>query len=67
MALGSFSIMQKKFQITSEEFDAIKEAITQTLDLWAYDFIEANCEDGRSMGMSKETFFKKLEKQFIVI
>jgi hypothetical protein len=58
--------MKKKYEITEEEFNAIKEAITETLQLWQHDCIEANTESGRSISMSKETFFRQLKGEFII-
>ena len=58
--------MKKKYLIINEEFEAIKEAISEVLNLWNYDFIEANNEDGTERSMSKETFFKSLKSEFII-
>jgi hypothetical protein len=58
--------MKKTWKITEEEFEAIKEAITSTLSLWQYDFIEASTEDGRSTSMSVETFFDSLKREFLI-
>ena len=58
--------MKKVFQITTEEYEAIKSAIEDVLSLWQYDFIEANSEDNSSTAMSKDTFFKSLESRFII-
>ena len=58
--------MKKRYTITEEEFGAIQEAVTEALDLWAYDFIEASNKSGSAMSMSKETFFESLRKQFII-
>ena len=58
--------MNKKYHITEEEFTAIKEAISSTLDLYAYDFIQANDSEGRATSMSKETFFESLKTEFVV-
>jgi len=55
--------MKKKYTATKEEIEAVKEVISDILSLWNYDFIEANNEDGRSQSMSKETFFKELERE----
>jgi len=59
--------MKKLYQITEEEFEAIKKAIEETLHLWNYDFISASDEDEASISMSKEKFFEQLKKEFIVI
>lgn len=59
--------MINKYLITEEEFEAISKAIEDTLDLWGYDFIEVNDGNGRASSMSKETFFKSLKNQFIVM
>lgn len=58
--------MKKHWEITTEEFEALKEAITDVLGLWNYDFIEASNEDGHSTSMSKETFFDALKSDFII-
>jgi hypothetical protein len=57
--------MQKKYEITEEEFNAIKEAIEDTLSLWQHDTIEALGEHS-STSMSKETFFEQLRGKFII-
>ena len=59
--------MKKLYQITEEEFEAIKKAIEETLHLWNYDSISASDEDESSISMSKEKFFEQLKKEFIVI
>jgi len=58
--------MQKKYQITEEEFDAIKSAIEETLNLEQYSFVGATDTNGRAISMSKETFFERLKGQFII-
>lgn len=58
--------MKKKYDITEEEFGAIKTAIENVLQLWHYDFIEANSENKDSTSMSKETFFDSLKMEFNV-
>ena len=59
--------MKKLYQITEEEFEAIKKAIEETLNLWNYDFISASDEEENQIAMSKEAFFKQLKEEFIVI
>ena len=59
--------MKKEWSITEEEFEAIKQAIESVLDLWHYDFIGAENEDGSGTSMSKETFFDSLEREFKII
>ena len=59
--------MKKLYQITEEEFEAIKKAIEETLHLWNYDFISASDEEENQILMSKEAFFKQLKEEFIVI
>jgi len=63
--------MKKKYIITEEEFEEIKKAIEDTLQLWQFKNIgaEETDENGEFIGsisMSKETFFKKLREYFIV-
>ena len=63
--------MKKKYTITEEEFEEIKKAIEDTLQLWQFESIgaESTDEDGEligSMSMSKETFFKQLRGYFII-
>lgn len=43
-------------------YDQIKKAIEDILQLWHYDFIEAHDGHDSSIGMSKQTFFKDLER-----
>ena len=56
--------MKKKYIIEQEEFDAIKTAIENVLQLWTHEFIEAKSEDGSATAMSKETFFEGLKAEF---
>ena len=50
--------MKKKFIITTEEFEAIKEAVSSALRL---------TDKGRGdISMSKKEFFESLEKEFII-
>lgn len=58
--------MKKKFELSEEEFSAIQEAISNTLSLWNYDFIEGNDGNESAMSMSKETFWKSLRDEFII-
>lgn len=58
--------MKKKYIITEEEFEVIKEAISKVLEFWQYETIEAKSENGRSMLMSDETFFENLKREFII-
>jgi hypothetical protein len=58
--------MKKKYEITEEEFNAIKEAISEVLQLWHHDCIEADNERQDSISMSKETFFEMLKGEFII-
>jgi hypothetical protein len=59
--------MQKQYKITEEEFEAIKEAISNTLNLWSYDIVVASdYDDTRSTSMNKETFFNTLKSEFII-
>ena len=58
--------MKKKYHITEEEFEAIEDAVEDTLNLWAYGFIEVNNGHGSAMSMSKDTFFKSLKDRFVV-
>jgi len=59
--------MKKLYQITEEEFEAIKKAIEETLNLWNYDSISASDEEENQISMSREAFFKQLKEEFIVI
>jgi hypothetical protein len=58
--------MKKQWELTNEEFEALKESITDVLDLWHYEFIEGNDGDGRSTSMSLETFWTNLRSEFII-
>lgn len=58
--------MKKKYLITKEEFEVIKESIEEVLQLWNYDFISAKDEDDREISMSKEIFFSGLKDKFII-
>ena len=63
--------MKKKYIITEEEFEEIKKAIEDTLQLWQFESIgaEETDENGEFIGsisMSKETFFKKLKGYFMI-
>ena len=59
--------MKKKYQITEEEYQVIKEAIIEVLSLWNYEYIEASDETGRSISMNKEVFFDSLKREFIIL
>lgn len=54
--------MKKKYIATKEEIEGIKQVISDILGLWNYDFISASNEHGHQTSMSKETFFKDLER-----
>lgn len=54
--------MKKKYIATKEEIEGIKEVIIDIFGLWNYDFISASNESGAETSMSKETFFKQLER-----
>lgn len=58
--------MKKKYQITEEEFEAIKEAIGSVLGLWAYPLLEANDGNDSARAMPKEVFFEGLRAEFII-
>ena len=60
--------MRKKYIITQEEFEAIKEAIKNALELWNYSIIEAHdsIEPLSGISMKKETFFELLKREFII-
>lgn len=59
--------MKKKFIITTEEFEAIEQAIESVLQLWHYDFITVKTDyDGGEMHLSKKTFFDSLKNEFII-
>ena len=58
--------MKKKYQLTSEEFQAIQEVIGDVLHLWHYQFIEAKDENEGAIAMSKEIFFNALKGEFII-
>lgn len=58
--------MLKKYIISEEEFEAIKNAIENRLHLWQYDFISASNEHGSEISMSKDTFFEGLKGEFII-
>lgn len=58
--------MKKKFEISEEEFFAIKEVIVRILSLWNYDIIQATNHDGSKMSMSVETFFNALRDEFLI-
>jgi len=55
--------MKTHHTATKEEIKAIKEVISDILQLWHYEFISASNEDGAEISMSKETFFKDLERE----
>ena len=55
--------MIKKWTATKEEIEAIKEVISEILQLWKYDSISADDEYDGSISMSKEEFFKQLEQE----
>jgi thiamine monophosphate kinase len=59
--------MIKKYKITNEEFEAIKEAIDSVLSLYQYDFISADSGEGSEISMSIKTFFEVLKGEFIII
>ncbi len=58
--------MKKIYKITQEEFDAIKDAVSNVLQLWQFEFIEASNENESSVSMSAKTFFDALSSEFIV-
>ena len=58
--------MQKLFKVTEEEMKAIEKAVSDSLNLWNYDFIEANDGNGSGTSMSKESFFENLRSEFII-
>lgn len=58
--------MKKRYEITTEEFEAIKETIEKVLNLWHYDFISADDGMGSGISMSKEQFFEALKGEFII-
>lgn len=57
--------MTKRFEITEEEFEAIKEAIRSFLQLWQYDSLEVS-NGITSMSMSVKTFFEGLKREFVI-
>lgn len=58
--------MTKKYIITEEEFEAIKKAIENELQLWQYNIISASNKSGHELGMNKKTFFEGLRREFII-
>lgn len=58
--------MKKKYIISPEEFEAIKEAITSVLRLDINTSLCAASEEDTELSMSKETFFTNLASEFII-
>lgn len=58
--------MKKRYEITTEEFEVIKEAISKVLDLHSNDCVSAETYEGGGTSMSKETFFEMLKLNFII-
>ena len=56
--------MIKKYTATEEEIEAIKEVVSEVLQLRQYEFVKAYSDDGRSLCVSSDTFLKAIEDKF---
>lgn len=58
--------MKKRYQISQEEFEMIKDIISEVLELCFYNSITVEDNIGHRMSMRKETFFETLKNRFII-